>query len=133
MLSRRQEVIMESMIQSIKKKDNYILSSHQRKIGKTSIISELGLHLQSLNYKVLLLTTNMGDEYYVDKMLKLSEDDYLGLIDTKTVVLLDEYDYCKIDNLIKYCKGREIPVVGYASMKDDEVKFKREYQYNWVE
>lgn len=133
MLSRRQEIIMESMIQSIKKKDNYILSSHQRKIGKTSIISELGLHLQSLNYKVLLLTTNMGDEYYVDKMLKLSEDDYLGLIDTKTVVLLDEYDYCKIDNLIKYCKGREIPVVGYASMKDDEVKFKREYQYNWVE
>lgn len=117
MLSRRQEVIIESILQSVKRRENYILSSRQRKIGKTSIINELGLHLQSLGYNVLLLTTNTRGEYYANRSLSLSKDDYLGIINKNTVVLLDEYDYYKIDNLLKYCYGRYIPVVGYANMQ----------------
>lgn len=138
MLTEKQNLILEEMLYAVQNNKTLLLSSEQRRIGKTFTLNQLGLHLQSLGYKVYILTPHKNMEYYADRFISLSTKDYIGLLDDKVVIIADESRYIMMSDILDYCDIKNVPVVGYINyMKNRDVdnipSFKREYECKWID
>lgn len=133
-LTQGQQKLFDTLFSAFEKREMCLLSSEDRNIGKTTILRELGLELQSLGYRVHILTPYRHHEYIGNKFISLS-DDVLGICPKTSVILADEARYCMMGDLVKYCNDRKIPLLGFVNYEvpkiKDEVKFEKEYECNW--
>ena len=124
------------MLECIEKKENYFLSSEDRNIGKTFMLNELAFTLQTLGYKVFVLTPCRVCEYYGEKFISLDSQCYRGWLANDAVIIADEARFEKMEELLDYCKYKSIPVVGYVNFRrskiPEPIQFKREYEYIWI-
>ena len=116
MLTKKQGDIYKSFVQTITNKDMKLLSSEQRAWGKSYILNELGLELQALGYRVFLLTefVNHQEHFATDFIDMNSLNKFKGLDGEIIVVLVDEYRYLKMTEILEFCVYSKIPVVGFA-------------------
>jgi len=105
--------LFDVFLQTIKERDRLFLSLNERGVGKTYVINELGFTLQALEYEPYILTINPIREYFaVDFIINV---DYLrGIHIEKAVILVDEYDFNKMDEILDYCSCYKIPIVGFV-------------------
>jgi hypothetical protein len=143
-LNTYQQILYDSLFNhAVNLKDNFLLSSHERDIGKTTILRELGLDLQSQEYRVFILTPYKDTaEYYAEEYISTDISDLKGshkLFDNNIVILVDETKYIMMPELIEYCEYNKIPIVGfvnydvpaYISKKEEETKDKYFEGYNF--
>ncbi len=140
MLTEQQQKVLDEMLEYIKKKENYLLSSEDRRIGKTITLNELAFTLQALGYKVFILTPYQNQEYFANSFISLGSWGFSGKFTDNSVVIADEAKYEMMYEFLDYCKYRNIPVIGYINFNrgkrvlikpiDD---FKIEYECNWFE
>ena len=86
-----------------------------RAIGKTHALNELGFNLQALGYEVFVSTITEHIEYFAEMFVSVDSQSWRGMLDDKCVVLVDEIKVSKMDELIRYCEMRKIPVVGFVN------------------
>lgn len=136
-LTEQQQKVFDVMLNMIESKQNYLLSSEDRNIGKTITLNELAFTLQSLGYDVCLLSP-YPHEFYANRFISFNEIDYASKIYDDTIIVADEAKVEMMDELFDYCKNRNIPIVGYVNfysripvMYDNKEKFKREYEFTW--
>lgn len=94
---------------------DYIIMTRKRKLGKTTILNELGLTLQALGYTVYVFSLSIHIEYCACGFIQNEDDLFNGLIKGNLVVLLDEGNY-NLDlykKVRKTCNKYNIPVVGF--------------------
>jgi len=124
------------MLECIEKKENYFLSSEDRNIGKTFMLNELAFTLQTLGYKVFVLTPCRACEYYGEKFISLDSQNYRGRLANDAVIIADEARFEMMEELLDYCKYKSIPVVGYVNFRrskiPEPIQFKREYECIWI-
>ena len=115
-LTNRQSEYMEMFLKRIKNNEIYLIYSKFRKFGKTTIIRELGLHLQSLGYNVAILTI-YNQDYYAHKPID-NINDLRGYTNTVVLVDTDEFrvHYDVLQNIKEYCNVYTIPMVGFVSI-----------------
>ena len=115
MLTKKQGEIYKSFVQTIVDKDMKLLSSEQRQWGKSYILNELGLELQALGYRVFLLTefVNHQEHFATDFIDMNSLNKFRGLDREIIVVLVDEYRYRKMAEILDFCSYHKIAVVGF--------------------
>ena len=134
MLTERQQNIFNDLLTAVEQKRFVGLSSHQRGIGKTTILNELAFTLQALGYVVYLLTPYKNQEYFAHKFISNNTNDLRG-VRGNIVVIADEARYCMMDDLFTYCRLYGIPVVGfinYDTPKEVKSNFKQEYESKWI-
>jgi AAA+ ATPase superfamily predicted ATPase len=136
MLTENLQTVLEKFLEVIENKQNLLLSSEDRRIGKTYILNELGFTLQALGYKVYILTPYREQEYYADKFTSCDAKDFQGLFMDKSVVIADEARYMMMYDIVGYCEYRKIPIVGYVNFdvprKIESIEFEREYECTWI-
>lgn len=136
MLTEQQQKVFDKMLECIEKKENYFLSSEDRNIGKTFMLNELAFTLQTLGYKVFVLTPCRACEYYGEKFISLDSQSYRGVLANNAVIIADEARFEMMEGLLDYCKYRSIPVVGYVNFRrskiPEPIQFKREYECTWI-
>ena len=134
----RQKRDFQWFLKGVEGKEVFFLSSKDRRIGKTYILNELALTLQALGYRVYVLTPYKEQEYYANKFITTSPNEFLGINGHKTVVLADGARYYMFRELEDYCRVKKIPMVGYVNFEklekksDNEELFKREYECNFT-
>jgi len=121
---------------AIDERSNFFFDAKDRRVGKTYLINELGLELQALGYRVYVITPVDCLEYYAERKLYLDPQRYAGMIDSNTVILLDEVFVSEnFSDFIDYCRYRQVSVIGfvrYPEMKTKPINFEREYECKWV-
>ena len=107
------------MYKNIKiKKSIYFNSNMRRNTGKTTIINELGLTLQSLGYEVYILTLSNCVEYNASKRI-CRIDDLDGIKTDSLVILIDEEFresnlFLEVEN---FCDDNSVSMVGFVIYK----------------
>lgn len=127
-----QQKAFDKFLKRIEQKDMLLLSSEERRIGKTTTLNELALTLQALGYIVYVLTPYQKQEYFAHKFISTDRSNYTNLNVDKLVIIVDEEKRNKMDEIIEYCDFRKIPVVGYVNYEFDKEIFNREYKCKWV-
>lgn len=119
MLTEIQQKICDEFLYSVEKKENNIISSDQRRIGKTTILNELAFDLQALGYRVFVYTSYKDQDYYADGFIYEGLHNFRGLKRDYMVVIVDELNITSMresnnyKELLEYCEYGKIPVVGY--------------------
>lgn len=137
-LSNQQQTIFDVMLQMAETKQNYLLSSEPRNIGKTTILNELSFTLQALGYDVYLLNQYLARDFYTNGLITLKNESYKGILHKNSVVLIDESRYSILSDLLDYCETFNIPVIGFTNFErnkaiiDNEENFKQEYECKWA-
>ena len=92
-----------------------------RKVGKTSLLSDVSLNLMTMGYKVGALSTHPFNDFPADYIITSIDisgprlGDHIPYKYTgKNVIIVDEYDYVKLAELRKLCKIRQIPLIGFV-------------------
>ncbi len=116
-LDKIQQKIFDVMLNMVKAKQNYLLSSADRGIGKTTILNELAFTLQAIGYKVYLLNPHPVKDYYVNNILTYDIQSFRGLFKSNVVLIADEARYEMMDDLLEYCKDKRIPIVGFVNFE----------------
>ena len=138
MLNGRQQVVFDIFLEMIKKKRNCFLSSEDRRIGKTYTLNELAFNLQAIGYIIYILTPYKNQEYFAHNFISDSIKELYKIDRYNLVIIVDESKYCKLDEIIKFCKDHQIPMVGYVDFEfgkmkiKEKIEFKREYKCNWI-
>jgi hypothetical protein len=136
MLTEKQQEVLDNFLEAIEQGKNLLLSSENRRIGKTYILNELGFTLQALGYNVFVLTPYKEQEYYANKFISDGIDRFKGFNREKLVILADEARYLMMDDIMEYCEYRKVPIVGYVNFyiprKIEPKEFKREYECIWI-
>jgi AAA+ ATPase superfamily predicted ATPase len=88
LLTKKQQEVFDEILHSIEKKQNYFLSSEDRRIGKTFTLNELAFNLQALGYRVFILTPYQDQEYFADGFISIYSPSYRGRLDENTVIIL---------------------------------------------
>lgn len=112
MLTEEQKKVYKNFLGAIIDKDIKLLSSEQRAWGKSYILNELGFMLQALGYRVFLLTDCYQDHFATNVFTNLNS--FRGVSINKLVVIVDEYIYSNMNEILKYCTYFNIPVVGFV-------------------
>lgn len=118
-LTEQQQKIFNEFLDSVEKKENNIISSDQKQIGKTTILNELGFDLQALGYKVFVYTPYKNQDYYANGFIYEGLHNFRGLKRDYIVVIVDELNRESIreqnnfKELLEFCEYGKIPIVGY--------------------
>lgn len=119
LLTKDQELSMNTFLSCVIEKTNRFESAYERGFGKTTILNELALHLQSIGYKVILYLPvgheKHHDGFYAEGILT-SLSDLRGVLGDM-VVIADEVKYGEMryrSEILEYCESKGIPIVGYA-------------------
>jgi hypothetical protein len=135
-LTEYQQNIFDVMLNMSELKQNYLLSSEDRGIGKSTILNKLSFTLQALGYCVCLLTP-FPREYFATNIISLYPNDYRG-INKNSVVIVDETRYgIMMDDFLDYCKLKNIPVIGFVNFEknkviiDNKEIFEKEFDFKW--
>lgn len=139
-LTEKQQTIFDVMLHMVELKQNYLLSSEDRGIGKTITLNELAFTLQALGYEVYLLSP-FPHEFYTDGLFSGYSESYKGRLKNNSVVIVDELRYENMSDFLDYCEYRNVPVIGFVNFNCSKLndyqmyfntdKFKLEYKYNW--
>ncbi len=119
-LSKRQEGWHDSFVNVALEKRSLLLSSSGRKTGKTITMDECCFTLQALGFEVLVLTINKRFPYCAHDLIEIDNSEIHNKLDgrQKVAIVVDEFPYRKMFNLLSYCDGRNIPVIGYVDFID---------------
>lgn len=135
MLTENQQNVFDVFMNIIELKAYYFLSSEDRAIGKTHTLNELAFTLQALGYKVYVLTPYGNCEYYAEKYISTSVNDFRDVARDKLVIIVDESRYFMMDELTDYCIENKIPIIGYVNFglpkMVNDFDFKQEYECIW--
>lgn len=89
---------------------------NERGKGKTFLINDIGLQLQSVGYRVCICSPSNTVEYYANNSIReLSLEEIESV--TCSVILLDSVKISNIkdiENTMKYCSNRGISIVGFV-------------------
>lgn len=120
-LTEKQQKACDRLLHSVEKKENNVIFSDQRQIGKTTILNELGFDLQALGYKVFIYTPNKNQDYYANGFIcEGLNNNFRGIKRDCIVVIVDELnrgsmrEQNNFKELLEYCEYERIPVVGYV-------------------
>jgi hypothetical protein len=133
-LTKWQQNRFDEFEEAIHRKEMLFRNAKVRGIGKTYLLNELGLTLQVLGYEVLVYTSYDRMEYFAEKFI-YNDYDLQGINILKAIILFDEakLDNDEVQEILKYSRCCQIPVVGFVRYKDDDLmKFKTEYKCEWV-
>jgi len=121
-LTEKQQIVFDKFLYSIKQKENYLLLSEDRNIGKTFVLNELAFTLQALGYIVFILTPYKNQEYFANKFVSFDDVDYYcrGLR-KDLVIIADEAKFEMMDEFLNYCKYNKIPVIGYVNVRRNKI------------
>lgn len=138
MLNGKQQVVFDYFLEKIEERKSCFLSSENRGIGKTFTLNELAFNLQALGYIVYILTPYKNQEYFAHSFISDSMKELYKIDRDILVIIVDESKYCKLDEIINFCKDYQIPIVGYVDFEfgkikiKEKIEFKREYDCKWI-
>ena len=115
MLTEYQQFIFDEFEKTIQNKKILLKSSEQRAWGKSYTLDELGYVFQALGYEVYLLTMfPYSQEHIASDSFPNDPWDFRGRSRNKMVVLVDEYKYSKMLEILEFCEEHRIPIVGFV-------------------
>jgi hypothetical protein len=115
MLNGREQVAFDFFLEKVETKKSCILNAENKGYRKITIINELALTFQALDYRVFILTPFSKLEYLAEQFLTLDSNDYLCKFGKeKCVVLIDGSKRKEMDDFLEYCECRNVPVIGYV-------------------
>jgi AAA+ ATPase superfamily predicted ATPase len=139
MLNEFQEKKYIEFIEAIKNKENLMLSSEDRNVGKTYLLNEIAFELQAIGHEVYILTLSPQKEYFANGYVSFNEEDYIGKLNSNSVVVADETRQYMMLDLLRYCFAKQIPVIGFVNYtepykvnKNTVASFKTEYDCQWI-
>lgn len=118
MLTKRQREDFYIMLRRINNNQNCLKSSQFQQWGKTYMLNELSLTLQSMGHYVYILT-NTQCEHFGNNRLYTNYIQNKGIRFCKNdVIIVDEFRYSRFQKLIKRIPDLKlIPIIGYVDFK----------------
>jgi len=117
-LTDAQQVVLDEFLEAVEQKNILCKDSSPRRIGKTRILNELAFILQSLGYFVYFIVPDemcRYREYFACGFISVNSNSYRG-IPSNSVIIGDEAQISKIEDIINYCKSHNIPMIGYFNL-----------------
>lgn len=112
-LTDQQLEMKNDMIETANRIGHCFMDAKYRGIGKSTILRDIGLEYQALNYTVFIITQSYMKQEYIANQ-KLTPLDNGRWLPDESVVLVDEMYLDDTVWAIEYCNKRGIPIMGFA-------------------
>jgi AAA+ ATPase superfamily predicted ATPase len=114
-LYQRQKEYMDLFETYLLNGESKLLSSKQRRWGKTTILNEIGLTYQLLGYRVFLITQYPNSNEHVATNYVSNAESIRGYKE-KSIALIDEYYYFdeNLRDILHVFDKLDIPYVGFV-------------------
>jgi len=113
-----QQAVFDEFLEAVEQKNILYKDSSPRRIRKTCILNELAFTLQALGYFVYFIVPDKmyrNREYFACGFISVGSNFYRG-IPSNSVIIGDEAQISKIEDIINYCKSHNIPMIGYFNL-----------------